>query len=721
MASKNATASNSSRSEYGVRSKAAAKANSSPKKAPPPSVWTRLGYRLKDETAAKAWGGVVARLLWAQSSGTVSLEEYVATLGPKQLCDLDAALLAPKEDWRDVRLLDIIEEESGHRQDFLGRLDSLAEVTGRDEVRFACWLLSSPEGWSYGTRLGAILEKQKLVDCKFALPSLELINQLLTHQWQSAMSLNAYTCVLWGLREMLLHGARDEFKEWAVTLLAGRNSELRWNPLEFADPRGDLSLHDACPGRDLMDWQVEVVARIGYEQRGIDRRFRVAHHLRRAVETEALLYVSKPGYRDHLDHVLAVWTTGEVLLNAVSGKRGNGHWLSDAVVSPALKSRKGRGVSGRRAKTSSDRRKKVLREWYLSALYHDLGYLVDGYKELQRQMADLGSDQIGKLVSEVDVALNRGLANLNRDAFETASLRHDPKSRPDHGIVSYSHLRELLKEVDQANEIGSVSSRKPTRTLERDYSNALTSILLHNLSRETIDAREHFLAALLVICDELQEWGRFRLPIGEGARRIRDMINIRAISKMERWGYTGSVDVENLTFETGQMRVADPAAPVVFIIRYKDQNQNVYNPLDVLLFKVANLQRIRRLQVPIAIELRFPPLRRRSAQQPAVGEIDILRRYAEQEDVGWIDPQLFTLGKREDKRGVVYFRDSDTDVVRINVDRLSMNSRPLLSKMPWECQEQLLRFKREYVLRNNIPCAYLAEQDRTELHKHVKQ
>jgi hypothetical protein len=166
------------------------------------------------------------------------------------------------------------------------------------------------------------------------------------------------------------------------------------------------------------------------------------------------------------------------------------------------------------------------------------------------------------------------------------------------------------------------------------------------------------------------------------------------------------------------------------VISYADQNRNVYNPLDVLLFKLANLQRIRNAQMfNLEVEMCIPWLG--STARPSeeklprtrVSEFDILRSYARQTDAGWIDPRVYTCRSEAEVVAdatwlvaLVRGAPMQPDRFFVNLGRLSSAARPLIARMPWEFQEDLLRFKREYVLQRSIECPYLIERDRTIRH-----
>jgi len=640
-----------------------------------------------------------------------------------------AALIseACRESWTDERYTSIREAVVGSElwqrvlgncratvADVVALLDAMISPAcegGATPLAFCRWLLDNERRVPYATLLGSYVARRQSAN---ELPLAAVLQGLIDVQTvgMSGLALNDYLCTLLTL-ERLLADSEQAFVRWAVVALGGYCSG--WDPTRIMaigptpSTRGRAARAAAeRAGPDASRCRIAAIARIGYDQRGIDRRIRVAHHLNRAVESEGVLYLSKPQYRDHLDHVVAVWITGELLSGAVRCEGGEAQGIEQtALVFPGYA-----------------RPHRLLEQWYLAALYHDMGYVVDALPQLRRQLSLVECRHIERLAEQLDQSCRDVLRDLNGSVREAEGLRSHPGEYGDHGIVSYSHLRHILAELDRMDAQLGVDSSRREWLVER-YAPALRAILLHNRLVEPVDAQADPLAALLIICDELQEWGRYRLPVGEAAQRLYELVNLRAIARRPAWSHVEDLTIENGRLQDGRLVVTDQE-PLHCVLAYKDQNENVYNPLDVLLMKLANFQRLKNgAYLKLVVDLRIPRLSGKAdgRKSRSLGEIEILAALVQQEDAGWIDPSITTPVKPAASAGraIAYLRgfpDSQCDTLRIDLARLACQDRPLLTRMPWEFQEELLRFKREYCLRENIPCTFLAEDDRTYRYLH---
>ena len=139
----------------------------------------------------------------------------------------------------------------------------------------------------------------------------------------------------------------------------------------------------------------------------------------------------------------------------------------------------------------------VLRLWYLTALLHDIGYAV----EIARGTVDLfkmfgKADILGDIASGFEATITEASKKLAEERFQGYSVEDAPGQ--DHGVVGARHIKALLDRI----------SREDSKFAPKDYDAVVRAVALHNCRKHDIHFEEDPLAALLVLCDTLQEWKR---------------------------------------------------------------------------------------------------------------------------------------------------------------------------------------------------------------------
>jgi len=424
-------------------------------------------------------------------------------------------------------------------------------------------------------------------------------------------------------------------------------------------------------------------AAFSYLEGGVDPALRLARELRAASRFEALLYQAKPEYRDHLFHVLRVCSVGYMLL---TGAPNNCF-----------------GTLPVQARSDP------LRNWCVAALCHDLGYMLELYGSISEMARGFASAHVRDLLQRIRRDLVQSADEMNSDAAQ-AGLSVALGNRMDHGVVSFLHLRRILRDIDRRrNPAGQQNRPGP---LELAYQPALNAILRHNLVEEPIDAIREPLSALLVFCDELQEWGRWTVKPGELTGQILELINWSQVAAVQRRKLTEQVEFDDSTvsWASGTLR-RTPGQDLIWLrVTYANQNQKdtLFEPLSVLLYKLFNFQRLRNTaSLDLGLELRFKPLE-------GARELDVLADFVLEEDAAYIDPVLFTPASRSDRgqRAITYVRASGYDAIHVNLARIGdLASTPLLSRPPWEFKPDLYRFKRRWTRERKIVCRFFDKDD----------
>ncbi len=272
------------------------------------------------------------------------------------------------------------------------------------------------------------------------------------------------------------------------------------------------------------DALIELVAAYAHHVIELPLEVHVRRYLRQFLDRQALLYLLKDHYRDHLYHVIDVFLFGDFLLRCRLGSEKV--FVRDVLED--LLARTGEPPSRRCKKDTAQQEPQpdLLRNWCVAGLFHDLGYVFLLYGRLSREMGEeIEGGPLRRFVGGMRQALTGELETLEqaiRERFADLSARHPAEVlREDHGVLSGLIVDEHLRTIDWSSE--------ETRLVRRFWP-ALMAICLHNLSHRRITVAEHPVAYLLALCDELQDWGRARV---QRAALRRDVV--WAIASPANW------------------------------------------------------------------------------------------------------------------------------------------------------------------------------------------
>jgi hypothetical protein len=338
---------------------------------------------------------------------------------------------------------------------------------------------------------------------------------------------------------------------------------------------------------------------------------------------------------------------------------------------------------------------------------------------------DFATDGADEIVEGLKAQWQKEVADLHAKLQDEWPLRSrlDDK-RPDHGVFSYLHLRTELRRLDPVAREASAAAGPPGSGVSehcQKHADALVAILKHSLTQEPIVLGEAPLAALLVLCDEIQEWQRPCYNVWELAQSSFSFISYPHRPEIDPRGVCEAVLFEGCTIEGRHLRWTSPTPRV--IVRYGDQNKNLFEPLTRLLHKVYNLERVEGLnRVPLVFEVWIPrlPWKRPdpSAREGWIGELRILRDFCLLKERG-VSPLLYTVvdEERDPSKKCSCYRASHLsrvyDAVSLNLSRFPdvPRSDPLVKRPPWESEKKLLAFKREYCRRSWIECKLFNEDE----------
>jgi hypothetical protein len=236
-----------------------------------------------------------------------------------------------------------------------------------------------------------------------------------------------------------------------------------------------------------------------YREIGVHRELLIFERLSRQLAHELPLYAASNFYRDHLYHVMDVCLLGELLLRSllpVEEDTKEYDLVADIFIGQTLR--------------------ELLNNWYVAALCHDLGYVVEQSDKFLKPISEIKGEGLSGFFEKLKEGLEGGKKAIretidkivNSDSSdippELACILTNDIVPTDHGVAAWLHLQQWLKDV-----------KCPLDSLAP----ALKAILRHNLSKQEIDLYKEPLSFLLMLCDHIQEWGRPRVgpePLARG-------------------------------------------------------------------------------------------------------------------------------------------------------------------------------------------------------------
>jgi len=154
---------------------------------------------------------------------------------------------------------------------------------------------------------------------------------------------------------------------------------------------------------------------------------------------------------------------------------------------------------------------KLLQNWLVASLLHDIGYVL--------QVIPRGIDALGKETSDALAPLLDDIRKKLKQAPQEMGIG-DPTagrsiSRLDIENHAYVSVLTVLRALAPLLDEGRIAN---------DYNMALAAIVEHDVKDSCIDFQKDPLSGLMVICDELQDWGRPRLNAEMLSKRFMSAI-----------------------------------------------------------------------------------------------------------------------------------------------------------------------------------------------------
>lgn len=334
-------------------------------------------------------------------------------------------------------------------------------------------------------------------------------------------------------------------------------------------------LAETSTKENYIDSLIWAISRYGHEVLGIEPRFDIGSHLLYLARGESALHTLKAFYRDHFFHSIEVCFLGNLLLESMILKDGKYLWEYAA---------KFMNVGGK---------EDVLREWYVAALFHDVGYAMEIFNSVCEAMKFFkNSDGLSTFNNKLEESLDALSYKLD------GCFGFDKSDMPerDHGIIGAEHVKSLIEKI------------KKSKPEVHDYSYACQAIANHNHRKNTVTFSENPMAFILVLCDTLQEWNRLSFRHSTAPSVILQRLSTSKavdgdflLGPLER----ACVNLKKGKYREDFIAQAD-INKLQFTLLYSDDINKESGVFNLWLDSICNLQRLHMDGLPLEdIEIQF--------------------------------------------------------------------------------------------------------------------
>ncbi len=162
---------------------------------------------------------------------------------------------------------------------------------------------------------------------------------------------------------------------------------------------------------------------------GVERLFNIEGHLKNFVASQTVLYSLKSSYQEHFFHMIDICFLGLFLLKNKLKKKTLLKILSNRHLTEDY----------------------LLKNWFIVALFHDIGYVLDVYRYIHEEPEYIKSTAIDELRKEIKDATEKAIDSENgfnkkaEKMLEEIGIKINmPPKGLNHGIVSVIHVLNII-------------------------------------------------------------------------------------------------------------------------------------------------------------------------------------------------------------------------------------------------------------------------------------
>jgi len=375
---------------------------------------------------------------------------------------------------------------------------------------------------------------------------------------------------------------------------------------------------------ETMRARIRLLCEYAYLEIGVDRSWKLEHHLGAQFQPEMILQAYSPANREHALHVVDVCLLGHLLMES-KVKRG---------AKPFHKRILGaRDLPG------------FLAEWYAAALLHDVGRAQEIVQSAPTQLDHLGTPDLAAYSKAVGEGIAAATAKYEQaivKQFEEIGLRFgkapDGIGR-DHGFVSANHLIHSLQQ-----SVGDQSFVKKRETVD-----VILAIARHSRRQEEFNASQEPLSYLLVLADHLQESSR---PRFESQRLAMGFLGATqgSLSFLAKGQHAALYLSLNAKYDSKRNEISLPSGNVRCDLRCAVSESALFEPACAWVITTADLERVVfEADFPV-IDLRFihPTSELLSHSRRGMAEMELLRDFADSAQGNFLFSWLGAISNKKD-------------------------------------------------------------------------
>jgi len=304
---------------------------------------------------------------------------------------------------------------------------------------------------------------------------------------------------------------------------------------------------------------VWVLAEYSHSKLKIEHRLDITSHLLQAARGEPALHVLKEYYRDHFYHAIQVCLLGHFLLNSGT-LEGKPLWKRVAKILGKIEF------------------EDVLRQWYVAALLHDIGYSMEIFQGVKSLLEFF---QHSTPIKEFTDNLDSAMSDLSKSLAGFEGFTEEQNPAEDHGIIGANHIHGLIEHIKKEQDV-------------KDLSPAIRAVALHNNRKRDVSFQENPLAFLLILCDTIQEHNRPQLRYSSAPSTI-----LAQLSGQNRVTEVSSGPLETLEFNIVNKDGKPPvfrfanSLKLKFTLEYGNEINTNAGVFNLWIDSTCNLQRLK--------------------------------------------------------------------------------------------------------------------------------